>query len=355
VVPIPTELPAFVFVPPVREYKGKMKEVTIGATKEEGGTRAFKITVGGSVTYPWYKFEGEMYRRPVIAHTVVDEDPRLPKRLKKFYGDVVNDAVKWAKKCVEEYGAKMIFLYLKSTDPSGTNRSPEEAAETVKDVLRAVSVPLIIGVASGDMRKDAAVIEKCAEAAKGENVLLMSGSLTIPDMTGVPFAKGIPEFFQAAAKYGHCMISYQPLNAPGMSWLTRAAIEQGVPPNKIMGDPGLAPPGYAIEKALSAIDAIYTKSFLGDEDFQIPIIVAPMNAWLYGEAYSENEEWGPAEYRGEVMEETSLAAAMISGGHILVMMDQDAIKMAESILDHLYTAEKAAEPSEVENWIRDIS
>ena len=332
------ELEAFKFEKPVRSYVGKFEEVKIGATKEEGGTRAFTLTVGGSETPAMHAFEGQLPHRPVIAHLVFDEDPGLPETLLKYYGDVKDDPVAWARKCVEEFGAKMIFLDLRSTDPHGTNRSAEDAAKTVKAVLEAVNVPLAVCARSGDMKKDVEVLKKVAEVAAGENIVLYCGSITLPAIlaAGEALAEEIYEYFRAAKEYGHVIVTYQPLNLPGIAVLNKAAMETGVPKNKILIDPGSVAIGYAVEMAVSAMDAIYNKALIGDESYQMPLLYIPANAWMYRECYDDVEEWGDTEQRGHAWELGTAMAALMSGAHLLVMLDQYAIEAVENFLDRLY-------------------
>ena len=52
---------------PVEIYKdkftGKVREVILGATKEQGGTRAYTVKLGGS-TLPFLYYEGEIPTDP---------------------------------------------------------------------------------------------------------------------------------------------------------------------------------------------------------------------------------------------------------------------------------------------------
>jgi len=58
-------------IPDVKQsWPNPINEVTIGATKEEGGTRSHTITVGGANTLPFLYFEGNIPHRPVIAMEV---------------------------------------------------------------------------------------------------------------------------------------------------------------------------------------------------------------------------------------------------------------------------------------------
>lgn len=336
--PSPPKLEEFKFETPVNRYEGEFITAKIGSTKEEGGTRAFSLLVGGNNVPQFHTFEGSLAHRPVIAHIVFDEDPGLPKIIKKYYEDVIGDPVKWAKKCAEEYNAKMIFLDLNSTNPKGTNRSAEEAAETVKEVLKAVKVPLIIGVRSGVTKKDVEVLKKCAEVASGENVILFNSSFYLPPMLGfgVTLADDIIETYETAAKYGHFGVNFASLNLPGVPALNMTAMEKGLQKDKLLTDIGTMPVGYAPDLMVSGLDSICAKAFSNDENYQAPLILSPANTYIYREGYAEEEGWGNAKHRGTAWEVATAMTCLISGAHILVMLNQEAIRMVESFLDRVY-------------------
>jgi acetyl-CoA decarbonylase/synthase complex subunit delta len=55
-------------IPDVAEkWTSPINTVTIGATKEQGGTRGKTVTVGGQSTLPLLTFEGQIPNKPVIA------------------------------------------------------------------------------------------------------------------------------------------------------------------------------------------------------------------------------------------------------------------------------------------------
>ena len=61
---------------------------------------------------------------PKIAFEVWDIAPDdWSPTLNDVYGDVYADPIAWTKKVVEEYGADLVYLRLKSTDPNGAGRS----------------------------------------------------------------------------------------------------------------------------------------------------------------------------------------------------------------------------------------
>ena len=119
---------------PKTSYTGKINEVSLGK-----GDKA--VTVGGESVYPFYLFEGEMPQLPRIAMEVWDCEPDdWPAAALEPFAGVANDPVAWAKKCIDDYGAEMITLFLQSTDPNGLDRSAEEAAAVVKKVADAIDV-----------------------------------------------------------------------------------------------------------------------------------------------------------------------------------------------------------------------
>jgi len=139
-------------------YSGKIGEVILGATSEQGGTRTSTVTIGGDSTLPYLHFEGKV-SRPVIAMEVNDIAPVWNATLTKQYGDVFNNPGAWAKQCVDEFGADLIYLKLIGADPDAENRSPEDCVRVVKEVLAAVGVPLIV-VGCGDTAKEMKLLQQ---------------------------------------------------------------------------------------------------------------------------------------------------------------------------------------------------
>ena len=65
--------------------------LTLGATKEQGGTRTHTVTVGGDAALPFLHFEGAIPNKPVIAMEVVDRVPEEWDDLcKEPFGDDIN-------------------------------------------------------------------------------------------------------------------------------------------------------------------------------------------------------------------------------------------------------------------------
>ncbi|MBN1411406.1 MAG: acetyl-CoA decarbonylase/synthase complex subunit delta, partial [Spirochaetales bacterium] len=161
-------------LPDVKEkWTGKIYEITIGATKEQGGTREKTVTVGGQTTLPFLTDEGSIPNEPVIAGFVSDIVPDWPDFLVSAIGKEINNPIEWAQKSVEEYGVDLINLKLLGADPTSGDKKPEECSKLVQDMLKAVKVPLIIWGCGTD-EKDNLVLPECSQASRGENCLIGS-------------------------------------------------------------------------------------------------------------------------------------------------------------------------------------
>ena len=132
-------------IPEVAEkWTGTVSAVEIGATPDKGGTRGGTVTIGGAATLPFLAFEGGVGHRPVIALEIWDgAADQWPGPLREAYGDSMSSPTAWARKAVE-FGADLICLRLMDAHPDAGDRSPDQCAATVREVLGAVDVPLII-------------------------------------------------------------------------------------------------------------------------------------------------------------------------------------------------------------------
>ncbi len=133
---------------------------------------------------------------------VWDYDPseEWPEAAVAPFKDVIASPDAWAKKCVEEYGADLIVLQLKGTDPNGMDRGAAETAEIAKKVSDAVDVPLVLwGTANN--AKDEEVLKKISEICQGKNVAL--GPVEEANHKGVG---------ASALGYGQTIVSSSPID-----------------------------------------------------------------------------------------------------------------------------------------------
>ncbi|MCB8816367.1 acetyl-CoA decarbonylase/synthase complex subunit delta [Desulfosporosinus shakirovi] len=303
------------------KYSSKVGEVVLGATAEQGGTRTSTITVGGDSALPFLHFEGETKNRPVIAMEVTDVVPAWNEMIMNQIGDVINDPAAWAKKCVDDFGADLIYLKLNGADPEGENRSPEDCARIVKDVLAAVGVPLIVE-GCDDSEKNNEIMAVIAEAATGENLLI-----------GIAEQDNYKSIAAAAMVHKHTLIARSPLDINICKQLNILINEMGLPLNKIVIDPTVAGLGFGIEYVYSIMERARLGALANDKMLSMPIIcTVGYEANRCKEAYASNEEfpgWGDLADRSVLWEAVTASGVLQVGASILVMRNPAAVSVVK--------------------------
>lgn len=306
----------------------KVAAVTLGATKEQGGTRIKTVQVGGAASLPFLHFEGEVPNRPVIAMEIVDRVPEeWNEEVKKAFSGVMDNPAAWAKKCVEECGADMIFLRLMSADPELGNSSPEKCIETVKSVLAAVGVPLAV-IGCGIDEVDNKVIAAVAEACAGENLLL--GNATQENYNTIT---------AACMVHKHTLIAQSPLDINICKQLNILISEMGLALDKIIIDPSIGGLGYGIEYAYSIQERGRIGALQGDRMLALPVLgTIGFEAWKAKEANVGIDEfpgWGDQAERGILWEAMTASSLLQAGMDILVMRHPEAVKLVRKNIDDL--------------------
>ncbi len=304
------------------QYNGRIREVTLGK-----GDKA--VTVGGQTSYPFHLFEGTIPHPPRIAMEVYDTPPDdWPAAAIKPFAGVMDDPVKWAKKCIGDYGAEMICLQLASTDPNGLDRGAAEAAELAKKLADSIDVPLIVwGTANKD--KDAEVLKAVAEACQGKSLALG------------PVEEGNYKKIAAAAiGYGHIIIASSPIDINLAKQLNILLGNLGVSAERLLMDPTVSSIGYGIEYTYSVMERIRIAALTQqDEKLQQPMICnIAREAWKSKEARIPSEEepkLGDAEKRGILLEAMSAMTLLLAGGDILIMRHPQAIKLVRDMVGKL--------------------
>ncbi|HOA35273.1 MAG TPA: CO dehydrogenase/acetyl-CoA synthase subunit delta [Bacillota bacterium] len=311
------------------KYRSKVGEVVLGATKEQGGSRSHTITVGGESTLPFLHFEGDMPNRPVVALEILDMVPEeWHPCLEKYYGDVYADPADWAKKCVDEYGADLVQIRLSSADPDLKDSSPEDCAATVKKVLEAVGVPLIV-IGCGKAEKDNLIYPVVAEAAAGENLLL-----------GVAELENYKAITSACMAHQHNVIAQSPIDINICKQLNILIAEMSTAmAGRIIIDPTIAALGYGIEYTYSIMERARNGALQGDKMLAMPMIGnIGYETWRTKEANTPADEapgWGEQEARGILWEATTAMAYLQSGMDILVMRHPRAAALVKQNIDEL--------------------
>ena len=322
-------------------YTGSIKEISIG----DGGKA---VTVGGETCYPFYQFEGEMPNKPRIAMEIWDMEPEdWAESALSHFKDVISDPAAWAKKCVDEFGAEMIVLQLKSIDPNGEDASPEAAAATVKKVSEAIDVPLIVwGCASP--QKDEDVLKKVAEEC--QNVKLTIGPVEDKNHKGIG---------AAAMGYGHTIISSSPIDVNIAKQVNILLENLGMPMDKIIVDPTTGGLGYGLEYSYSVMERLRMAALSqGDDKLQFPIINNLGNeVWKCKEAKQPVDEMpilGDPERRGILMEAVGAVSYLMGGSDILIMRHPESIRMVRAFIDLVSEGGAAGDVAPIKKDLDDV-
>jgi acetyl-CoA decarbonylase/synthase complex subunit delta len=322
-------------------YTGAIKEITLGK-----GDKA--VTVGGETCYPFYQFEGKMPNKPRIAMEIWDSEPQgWPEAALAPFKDVLSDPAAWAKKCVSEYGADIIVLQLKSTDPNGQDASAEDAVATVKKVLGAIAVPLVVW-GTANVEKDEEVLKKIAEACEGENLII-----------GPVEDKNHKAIGAAAMGFGHTVISSSPIDVNLAKQINILLENLGVPMDRMIIDPTTGGIGYGLEYSYSVMERIRMAALAqGDDKLQLPIINNLGNeVWKCKEAGQPADEvpaMGDPERRAILMEAVGAVSYLMAGSDILIMRHPEAIRLVKAFIELAYEGGSAMDVAPVHKRLDDV-
>ena len=311
-------------LPSVR-YPGRINIVRLGATSQEGGTRKHSVKIGGDVDFPFFSLESPTSLRPAVATEIFDKPVGIPIPVRQSLGSVVEDPIEWAKKCARECPIDAIALRLVSSDPALEDRSSEECARLVKNLLEEVDLPLIV-FGSGNDQKDPAVLERVAEAAEKERVLLSAATLK----------NDYKRIAHAASRYNHLILSETECDPPSQRILNDHLLDLGLSPNQIVMDPTTAALGYGIEYSISIMEQLRLDALKGDKSIQMPIAAITSYSWNAREAWIEDEKLGPIEVRGPLWETQTAISLFLAGAGLFIMLHPDSVKQFTKILSEIF-------------------
>ncbi len=310
------------FAPTKETYSGKVYPVTIG-------TGDAAVTFGGENVLPFHSFEGATPNRPVIACEIQDVPPAdWPDNVRKPVEAVSGDPVKWAKYCQDELKAKAVALRLIGTHPDRENRSAEDAAKTVKDVLAAISVPLII-LGSNHPEKDSSVLVAAAEAAKDKNCVI-----------GKAQEANYKTIAAAAMANNHKLIAMSELDINLSKQLNILITQMGFDKERLITDPMCSALGYGLEYTYSVMERIRLAALTqNDATMQPPMLGdVGMYVWKVKETVAPESDlphWGAAEERGIAWEAVTATALLVAGAELLIMRHPKAIAEVQKTIEEL--------------------
>ncbi len=313
---------------PVEKYSGAVREITIGA-KDQGGTRAKTVTIGGEKTLPFLQFEGAVPRTPVVAIEIQDRSPSdWAEPLLKAWGEVIKDPIAWAK-AAEAKGADLILLKLNATLADGSKNTPDNAKKVTRAVLNATGLPLMV-FGSGQAEIDNELLVAVAEEAKGERIVL-----------GVCEDKNYRTIVAAAMANDQLVDSRTPMDVNLAKQLIILIHDMGMPLDRIIMDPTTGALGYGIEYGYSVMERLRLAALQGDTMTQSPMLVTPgEEAWRVKESKVGEglpASWGDWEERAINWETLTASALVESGAAVLVMRHPKAVERIKAMISNLMT------------------
>ncbi len=318
---------------PQETNSGKITEVTVGATSDKGGTRSHTITIGGSNALPLHFFEGEHPHRPLVAMEVFDSTPgKYPESLLEYYGDVIDKPGEMAKKCVDDYGAELISVRLEGTHPEKGNRSVDEAADVVKQVLESVSVPLII-TGHSHFEKNNEVMKKVCEITAGENCLI--------NFVETDNYKTIAA---ACIAYNHALVAQTPIDVNLAKQLNILLTDMNFPREKIVMDPLTGTLGYGIEYTYSIMERIRNDGLAGDQMLAFPMLTTPgFETFRVKETRAPEADfpdWGNLAERGIYWETATAMSLLMAGAELLIMYHPQAVAVVKKKIAEIFDSQE---------------
>jgi len=315
-------------VPQVTDsFTGSVNRVTLGATKEQGGSRTSTVTIGGAKNVVYggsFKDTGE---RPLVAMDVLDTAPLdWPDVLFEPYKDVFDKPAEWAKKCVDEFGADLICLKFDGIHPDRADKDAAGVVAVTKEVLGAVGVPLVLWGCGND-EKDNQVMPKVSEAAKGENCLI--GTVTEDNykaLTAIAIADG------------HHLITEAPLDINISKQVNILASDMGFPLEKIVTFQATGALGYGIEYSYSIQERQRLAALGGDKMMAMPVICdVGYESWRVKEAkLADVPGWGDVSKRGPMWEAATAICLLQAGADIIRMRHPGAVKIVKDFINEIW-------------------
>jgi acetyl-CoA decarbonylase/synthase complex subunit delta len=315
---------------PKDNWPGTVRTVTIGASAAEGGTRTSTVTVGGEKNLPFLHFETKSPNSPVIAIEIKDHRPEdWSPLLLEAWGEAVNNPVNWAK-AAEASGADLIELSLSLNDINGQPTTSEAAVKTVKDVLAATGLPLIV-FGPGQAEADNNLLVAVAEATKGERLVL-----------GIAEDKNYRTIIATAMANGHLVNARSPMDVNLAKQLNILISDMGMPLDRVLMDPTTGALGYGIEYGFSAMERLRQAALQGDAMTQLPMLVTPgYEAWKTKEAKVNTgvpEGWGEWLERSINWETLTAMTLIEAGADIVVLRHAESVRRIKAAITDLMAA-----------------
>jgi len=316
---------------PVEKWPGQVREITLGATPAEGGTRARTVTVGGEKAMPFMHFEAPVLHRPAVAVEIKDRKPEdWSPLLAQTWGEAMSDPAAWAK-AAEAAGAEIIVLALTATGKDGSPTKPQTAVEATQAVLKATGLPVIV-FGPGQAELDNVLLVAVAEATKGERLAL-----------GICEDKNYRTIVATAMANDHLVTARTPMDVNLAKQLNILISDMGFPLSRVLMDPTTGALGYGIEYGYSAMERLRLAALQGDSMTQLPMIVTPgFEAWKTKESKVGEgvpESWGDWLNRAINWEVLTAMTLIESGADIVVLRHPVSVQRVRIAIDELMSVQ----------------
>lgn len=310
-------------------WDGVVREITLGATAADGGTRSHTVTIGGSTAMPFMHFEGQTPRKPVIAIEIQSRRPDdWSELLVKAWGDAMNDPGEWAK-AAEKAGAEVLYLKLTLTDADGNPTTKEQAIEAVDKVLKASGLPLVV-FGPGQPEPDNELLVEISTRFKGEKLLL-----------GVCQDKNYRTIVASAMADGQLVVAQTAMDVNLAKQLNILITDMGLSAENIVMDPTTGALGYGFEYGYSVMERLRIAALQGDAMTQFPMLVTPgEECWKTKESKVGEgvpETWGDWETRAISWETTTAIMLAESSADLIVLRHPESVKRTKEAIDDLMT------------------
>ena len=312
---------------PAESWKGSVRQITIGATQAEGGTRSRKLTVGGETALPFLRYDGVMPNRPVLGIEISDRKPDdWSPILYDAWGEAMESPGAWAK-AAEAAGADFIYLVLSLTDEDGEPNTPERVRTAVRQVLEATGLPLAV-IGPGQAEVDNELLVPAAEEGKGERLIL-----------GLCEEGNYRTIVASALANDHVVQSTTPMDVNLAKQLVILINDMGLDLDNILIDPTTGALGYGIEYGYSVMERLRLAALQGDAMTQLPMIVdVGSEAWRVKEAKVGEDvpaEWGDWEQRALEWETLTAVPLIHAGADMVVLRHPQSLQRIKPMLAEL--------------------
>jgi len=315
-------------VPEVADgFTGIVNKITIGATKEDGGTRTSTVTVGGARNAMYGGSVEDAGEKPVIAMDVLDSPPDdWPDVLAEPYKDVLDSPGNWAKKCMEEFGADLICLKFEGIHPDKKDLDAAHAVKVTEEVLKAVGVPLILWGCGND-EKDNEVMPKVSGAAKGEKCLI-----------GTIEENNYKSLTAIALADGHFLIGEAPIDINIAKQVNILASDMGFPLERMVMFQTTGALGYGMEYVYSIQERQRLAALSGDKMMAMPVICdVGYESWRAKEAkLADAPGWGDVKNRGPMWEAATAVSFLQAGTDIIRMRHPKAVATVRNFINQIW-------------------